>query len=177
MYTVMITIEADFCNPISQDFYDKIIHSLNLNQITCTCGHAGSLIWYGGYFRKVRMADQVILLRVARVFCSACGHTHALLLSSIVPYSQIPLPVQAAIALCYEKKSGYREILAAQSFLDENTISSIIRSYRHHWKERLRSHSLSLLSLSDLVSGCFSFFSRPFMQIKTTLNKLFLLPT
>lgn len=177
MYSVMITIEADFCNPISQDFYDKIIHSLSLNQITCTCGHTGSLIWYGAYSRRVRMADQVILLRVARVFCSSCGHTHALLLSSIVPYSQIPLPVQAAIVQCYESKSGYRGILAAQFFLDENTISSIIRSYRRHWKERLRSHSLSLLSLSDLIDRCFSFFSRPFMQIKTTPNKLFLLPT
>lgn len=135
MYSVMITIEADFCNPISQDFYVKIIHSLSLNQITCTCGHTGSLIWYGAYSRRVRMADQVILLRVARVFCSSCGHTHALLLSSIV------------------------------------------RSYRRHWKERLRSHSLSLLSLSDLIDRCFSFFSRPFMQIKTTPNKLFLLPT
>lgn len=177
MLTVMITIEADFCNPISQEFYDKIIHSLNLNQITCTCGHAASLIWYGSYFRKVRMADQVILLRVARVLCTACGHTHALLLSSIVPYSQIPLPVQAAVAECYEKRSGYREILAGQSFIDENTISSILRSYRRHWKERLLAHSLSLQSFTDLVDSCFSFFSRPFMQIKTTPNKLFLFPT
>lgn len=103
MHSVMITIEVDFDNPVSQDFYNKIIFSLNLSQIPCTCGLAGSLIWYGGYHRKVRMADHIILLRVARVFCTACGHTHALLLSSLVPYSQIPLPVQASVADCYEK--------------------------------------------------------------------------
>lgn len=74
MLSVMITIEVDFDNPISQDFYNKIIFSLNLNQIHCTCGLAGSLIWYGGYYRKVRMADRVIFLRVARVLCTACGH-------------------------------------------------------------------------------------------------------
>lgn len=177
MYITMITIEVDFDNPISQDFYNKVIYSLNLNQISCTCGHASCLIWYGGYSRKVRMADQVILLRIARVFCTSCGHTHALLLSSIVPYSQIPLSVQASVADCYEKKTGYRSILSSQPYMDENTISSIIRSYRRHWKERLRSMTFSLTAFHDLVHGCFDAFSRPFMQIKTTRNKLFLLPT
>lgn len=132
MLSVMITIEVDFDNPISQDFYNKIIFSLNLNQIHCTCGLAGSLIWYGGYYRKVRMADRVIFLRVARVLCTACGHTHALLLSSLVPYSQIPLTIQISIADCFEKRSGYHSILHSQSCMDENTISSIIRSYRKH---------------------------------------------
>ena len=177
MHSVMITIEADFDNPISQDFYNKIIYSLNLNQITCTCGLTGSLIWYGGYHRKVRMADHVILLRVARVFCTACGHSHAILLSSLVPYSQIPFCIQVSIADCYEKKSGYRCILDSQSCIDENTISSIIRSYRKHWQQRLRSFGLSFTSLHDLLRGCFAAFSRPFMQIKTTRNKLFLSPT
>ena len=177
MHYIMITIEVDFDNPVSQDFYNKIIYSLNLRQITCTCGLAGSLIWYGGYHRKLRMADHVILLRVARVFCTACGHTHAILHSSLVPYSQIPLCVQASVAECYERKSGYRSILNSQPCIDENTISSIIRSYRKHWRQRLHSHSLSLAFLRDLIRGCFASFSRPFMQIKTTRNKLFLSPT
>ena len=177
MHSVMITIEVDFDNPVSQDFYNKIIFSLNLSQIPCTCGLAGSLIWYGGYHRKVRMADHIILLRVARVFCTACGHTHALLLSSLVPYSQIPLPVQASVADCYEKKSGYHSILNSRSCIDENTISSIIRSYRKHWQQRIRSHNLSFAMLHNLIRGCFASFSRPFMQIKTTRNKIFLSPT
>lgn len=177
MHSVMITIEVDFDNPVSQDFYNKIIFSLNLNQISCTCGLAGSLIWYGGYHRKVRMPEHVILLRVARVFCTACGHTHALLLSSLVPYSQIPLHVQASVADCYEKKAGYRDILNSQSCIDENTISSVIRSYRKHWQQRIRSLNLSFAVLRDLIRGCFASFSRPFMQIKTTRNKIFLSPT
>ena len=59
----------------------------------------------------------------------------------------------------------------------ENTISSIIRSYRKHWQQRIRSLSLSFLVLRDLLRGCFASFSRPFMQIKTTRNKIFLSPT
>ena len=159
MHSVMITIEVDFDNPVSQDFYNKIIFSLNLSQIPCTCGLAGSLIWYGGYHRKVRMADHIILLRVARVLCTPCGHT------------------QASVADCYEKKSGYHSILNSQSCIDENTISSIIRSYRKHWQQRIRSHNLSFAMLHNLIRGCFASFSRPFMQIKTTRNKIFLSPT
>lgn len=177
MYNAMITIETDFCNPISQELYNKIIFSIDPTQLSCTCGHAGGLVWYGGYTRKVRLPDRVLTLHVSRVLCNACGHSHALLLSSIVPYSQIPLQVQASVAECYEKKCGYHSILDSQSCMDENTISSIIRSYRLNWKERLRSQAIPLRPITDLVRSCFAFFSRPFMQIKTTRNKLFLLPT
>ena len=173
----MITIETEYCNPISQIFYDNVVSSIDLALLPCTCGHSGCLIWYGSYSRKIRQGDSVLLLRVARVFCNSCGHSHAILLSQIVPYSQIPLPVQASIALAYENGSGYREILARQSFIDENTISSILRSYRQHWRERLASGQLRLSSLWDLVRGCFALYSRPFMQIKTTRNKLFPAPT
>lgn len=177
MYIPMITIKTDFCNPISQELYNKIIFSLELSQVSCTCGHSGCLIWYGRYCRKVRLEDQVICLHVSRVFCSVCGHSHAILLSSIVPYSQIPMQVQAAVADCYETKRGYHSILSRQYFIDENTISSIIRSYRLHWRERLRSHTIPLLPPDGLIRSCFAFFSRPFMQIKSTRNKLFVLPT
>ncbi|WP_207720664.1 hypothetical protein, partial [Catenibacillus scindens] len=61
--------------------------------------------------------------------------------------------------------------------LDENHISSLARSYRRHWRDRLRAVPACAASLRDLVRGCFAVFSRQFMQIKTTRNKLFLLPT
>ena len=173
----MITIETGFCNPISQSFYDNTVLALDLNLITCTCGHTGCLVWYGSYTRKLRQEDQVISLRISRVFCSSCHHTHALLLSPIVPYSQIPLKVQAAIAQCYEESSGYRQILEEQSCIDENTVSSIIRSFRRHFRERLRSFSVPLFPPAGLVRSCFACFSRSFMQIKNTRNKLFCPPT
>lgn len=173
----MITIETEICNPISQSFYDNTVFSLDLNLITCTCGHTGCLVWYGSYTRMLRLEDQIIPLKIARVFCNSCHHTHALLLSSIVPYSQIPLELHASIAEAYENGSGYKPILDTQSCIDENTISSIVRSFRLHWRERLRSHSVPLYPLSSLVRSCFAFFARPFMQIKRTCNKLFSPPT
>lgn len=176
-HTTMITFQTEYCNPISQDFYDNTIFSIDLTLLPCTCGRSGCLIWYGSYSRGLRLGDSFLRLRVARVFCTSCGHSHALLLSQIVPYSQIPLPVHAAAAQAYEDASGYRDILACQPLIDENTISSIIRSYRRHWRQRLISAQLCLSPLRQLVRNCFALFSRPFMQIKSTPNKLFLSPT
>ena len=177
MSTLMITIKIENYNLISQEFYNKTIDSLDLNLIPCTCGHSGCLIRYGSYKRKVQLKDEVVSLTIVRVYCTTCGHTHALLLSSLVPYSQIPLDTQMAVIHAYESGLPLENILADQCFVDENNLKSIIRSYRLHWKERLRSAGLAFSEWSSLVIGCFSHFSRQFMQIKTTVNELFLLPT
>ena len=173
----MITIKTENYNHISQDFYNKTIDSLNLALIPCTCGHSGSLIRYGSYKRKIQLKDSIITLTVVRVYCKHCGHTHALLLSSFVPYSQIPLTVHISSVLAYEQNSSVGSVLEEQCCIDENNIRSIIRSYRLHWRERLLSAGLTLFEPALLVTGCFSHFLRQFMQIKTTCNKLFLLPT
>lgn len=121
--------------------------------------------------------DRVLSLSVVRVYCKTCGHTHALLLSSMVPYSQIPLVLHVRLIHAYEHETGFRNILAEQYLVDENNLKSIIRNYRLHWKQRLLSMRLHLPDIPSLISGCFSLFSRQFMQIKSTSNKLFILPT
>lgn len=173
----MITIKTENYNLISQDFYNKTIDSLDLNLIMCTCGHSGCLIRYGSYKRNVQLKDELITLTIVRVYCTACGHTHALLLSSLVPYSQIPLNVQISAIHAYESGHALSHILATQCFIDENNLKAVIRAYRLHWKERLCSAGLAVSEGNSLINGCFSHFSRQFMQIKTTINKLFLLPT
>ena len=177
MSFLMITIKTENYNHISQDFYNKTIDSLDLTLIPCTCGHSGSLIRYGSYKRNIQLKDGIVTLTIARVYCKQCGHTHALLLSSFVPYSQIPLVIHVSALLAYEQKTSFDSVLAVQCCVDENNLKSLIRSYRLHWRERLCSTGLELSDRGSLVAGCFSHFSRQFMQIKTTCNKLFLLPT
>lgn len=173
----MITIETENYNHISQDFYNNTINSIDLSQIPCTCGLLGTLSFYGSYKRKLQLADEILVLTVARVRCSACGHTHALLLSSIVPYSQIPIAVQIDTIVAIENDTPLDAVLSDHCFVDESNLRAIIRSYRLHWKERLLSERISLSPFSILIRRCFSCFSRPFMQIKNTPNNLFYLPT
>ena len=173
----MITIETENYNHISQDFYNNVINSIDLNQIQCTCGLSGSLIFYGSYKRKVQLSDEVLVLTVARVRCSACGHTHALILSSLVPYSQIPAALHFHTIAASEDGTPLDSILSDQCCVDESNLRSIIRSYRLYWRERLLSERISLTPFSLLIRRCFSCFSRSFMQIKNTRNILFSAPT
>ena len=173
----MITIKTENYNLISQDFYNKTIDSLDLNLVSCICGHSGCLIRYGSYRRKIQLTDRIFSLSIVRVYCKVCGHTHALFLSSMIPYSQIPLVLQVRLLQAYEHNTGFQNILAEQYCVDENNLKSIIWNYRLHWKQRLLSMRLHLPDLPSLISACFSFFSRQFMQIKSVSNKLFVLPT
>ena len=96
------------------------------------------------------------------------------------PWSRIPrspLALHVRLIQAYEHETGFRNILEEQYLVDENNLKSIIRNYRLHWKQRLLSMRLHLPDIPSLISGCFSLFSRQFMQIKSTSNKLFILPT
>lgn len=173
----MITVSVDFCKPISQNFYDDVINSLQFHRLTCPCGHSGCLTIHGYYNRTVKTGNSDIRLHVCRVICSQCGGTHALLLSSIVPYSQVSLPDQVSILEHAQSDRDFSSVMDSTPSIDESCVRSVIRRFRWHWEQRLLSEGL-LLSLSmNFIACCFHAFRRQFMQIKSTPNILFLTPT
>lgn len=174
---LMITINTEFCNPISQDSYDKLINSLQFHQLTCTCGHSACLTIHAYYDRKVTSEDHSVKLHICRVKCSYCNKTHALLPTFIVPYSQISFPDQTDIITCYEKFGDYSAIMDRSPSIDESCIRSIIHRYLLHWFQRILSAHLSIATSLSFIQLCFSHFDRPFMQVKRTPNILFLIPT
>ncbi len=176
VHIFMITLLVDNCNPISQDFYDKTIRSLQFHQLTCSCGLSGGLTKHGYYYRRLKVDDDLQQLCICRVICSHCGSTHALLLSSFVPYSQISLPDQVVIISNFENHSSQSALMARNNAIDESNIRSILRQYRRFWQQRLLTARISLWGAS-LSQMCFSFFERQFMQIKRTPNLFFVPPT
>ena len=75
MHTIMITVETENYNHISQDFYNNTINSLDLALIPCTCGHSGCLIHHGVYKRSIQLADTLITLSVIRIYCKEWSYT------------------------------------------------------------------------------------------------------
>ena len=173
----MITLSVDLCNPISQDFYDNTIYNLQFHQLVCSCGHRGTLTIHGYYYRLIKCGDSTISLRICRVICSACGHTHALLLSSIIPYSQVSTSEQISVICHSETDSDFNDIMDNTPSIDESCIRDIIRRFRLHWQQRLLSENLFPISDMTFINSCFSAFDRQFMQVKRTTNILFLIPT
>ncbi len=166
----MITVPVKESNHFSQKFYDQVIAGIQLHMVECTCGKKGCLIRYGHYRRMVKFRSHTVSLSVQRVLCKACHTTHAILLSLIVPYSQIPLEDQQGILRAVDGGESPDPIMERNLLVDENNVKYIIRQYRRHWKQRL--HYLGLTLSDSLPVPCLQAFFRQFMQIHRTRNKL-----
>lgn len=177
IHNTMITIFVRDCNQISQSFYDSVINKVQFHQLTCSCSHSACLSIHGYYNRTVKLPSGAVRLRICRVICSQCGTTHALLLSSMVPYSQVPLSDQQKICNDYEERRNVSMVCESNPSVDENNVKSILRNYRHRWREKLRSLRIRLFPLNVLILSCFSNYSSQFMQIHQRVNILFPYPT
>lgn len=175
MHKVMITVYGWNCNAFSQESYNQMLDSLELQMVTCSCGKSGCLIRYGFYHRMLRFLCVLLHLRIQRVFCKECRRTHAVLPSVIVPYSGIPIHDQQEIIAIHSQGQVPNEVMERNDLIDENNIKHILSQFRKHWKERIA--SLCLDVLEDLTVPCLSNYSMQFMQIHRIRNKLFCLPT
>lgn len=173
----MITLLTDKCNPVSQKSYDDLMESVDPAQLPCSCGRSGSLIRYGSYRRRVKTGGSIYHLKVRRVLCCSCGRSHAVLPSSLVPYSQIPLEDQVAVVRAFEDGTGPSAVLENNPEMDERTPFKLIRIYLTFWRERLMAERIPLRPLAALAHKCLSLFGKQFMQIKNTPNIFFFPPT
>lgn len=170
----MITIFVKENNPLTPNFYNNLINSLQFHNLTCTCGHSACLSIHGYYTRSLKTPEGKVTFRICRVICSCCHRTHALIPSSMVPYSQISVVEQIEIISCHESGEGHDTPMDHNPYIDESNCRYIIRSFLMHWKQRLLSAQISLFKRTTLIHDCFSAFARQFMQIHCTPNILFL---
>lgn len=174
---IMITVSVSESNPVSQKFYDDVMEQIQPVLLPCTCGCSGSLIRYGSYRRHVKTGGTKLSLQIQRVLCRSCGRSHALIPSILVPYSQVPLKDQAAVAEAYENGSSPSAVLKTNPELDERTPFKLIRIYLTFWRERLEAERILLRPLTALSKSCLTLFGKQFMQIKNTQNIFFSPPT
>ena len=170
----MITLLVEENNPLTPNFYNNLISNLQFHQLTCPCGCSGCLSVHGYYNRSIKLPTGKVTFRICRVICEHCGHTHALLLSSMVPYSQFSTTDHVSIINNYNNNTSQHSLMNSNPCIDENCYRYIIRCYRKYWHDKLVSERIPLTSFSHLIKSCFAYFSRQFMQIKNTPNILFL---
>ena len=169
----MITFLDEENNTLSQKSYDLCIFNIQFHQLNCSCGHAGCLHIHGYYTRKVKATTESFRLKICRVKCSVCGKTHAILPSSIVPYSQLQLVCCCQIISDLNNGHNINSVCDCYVDVDENNVKSVIRRYTKYWKERLFSERISLAPIKSLILQCFLHYSMQFLQVHRTVNLLF----
>lgn len=175
--TAMITLLVEENNPLTPNFYNDLISNLQFHQLTCPCGHSACLSVHGYYNRFIKLPLGKLSFRICRVICDVCEHTHSILLSSMVPYSQISLRNHVSIIINYESNLPQENVMNENPSIDENNYRYIIRCYKNHWQEKLLAEHICLSNTVILIESCFSFFSRQFMQIRRAPNILSILTT
>jgi len=175
----MIQICAIYCNHLYQEKYNEFLDSLNFSSLTCSaCGFLGGCGRHAYYTRKIQTKYGKEDIRILRVVCSQCQGTHALLPKWIVPHSHYLVVDQIKMIRAFESGITLRQIISSNPKINIWNLIYIIRQYQHHWKERLLAMKSSVFDdIDQLISYCFTFYKRQFMQIKRTRNLLFLQTT
>ena len=78
---------------ISQIQYNKIISSLNFNNLQCPNCHSNGLTIHAYYDRHVDIFDRNHTIRILRLKCPSCNSTHAVLIEDMVPYSIVSFDI------------------------------------------------------------------------------------
>lgn len=171
----MITLFIEDYNNFSQEIYDELVAKIQIHLLECpSCRQSACCTIHGYYSRNYILQGKSTPLRICRVKCKCCGHTHALIPSFLVPYCQSPVSDQHEIVTSFEEGKSSAEICDENPSIDENTVKSVVRRYKRFWKERLHAEAISLKVLDSLIISCFAFYSMQFMQIRNTTNQLFL---
>lgn len=158
----MLTYKVYDFKSFSQKYYNNCINNINFLSLSCSCGIKGSFIKHGYYTRSIKTPLGLVKLKILRVKCSSCGKTHAVLLSSIVPYSQISLLDQVNIII------NPKDVMENNIFIDESNIAYTKSKYYKFFKEPLASFYIKLQPTIKFIDLCFKHLKRQFMQIRNT---------
>ena len=173
----MISIEETYDVEPTQEHYDDVVNKIPLHKYKCSCGCKGKMVIHGYYTRQINKDSHKTPFKICRLRCKKCKRTHAILLSSMVPYSQVTLKDHLSIILSYEKFQSTTETINNSPLLDEGTINYIIYKYKTFWKPFMINLpikiKLTLDTIAYIVRWSFKHFKRQFLQTKSTINILF----
>lgn len=167
----MILYKSDFINNFNQKIYNLGMFASNFCNSPCPkCQDTGTLSFHGTYPRSLYTDNGKVTIRIQRCRCSACGSTHAVLPSFIIPYSRVSLPDAREIVT--GDSSLCDEIMIRLS-IARTTILETKRKFDIYWKHLV--DNPCSFSFSDLTSSCISSFGLQFLQIRFLF--LSLIPT
>ena len=140
-------------------------------------GKPGHFILWGTYTRSIITgSESTDKVRIQRIRCKDCRHTHAILPEETVPYSAFPAELQTRLIQAYLDKDEEARDALLEKYIDKNSDAChhIEQRYEKKWQELLRKAGASINDpLSVITEKCVTVLERQFMQ--TGPARIFLL--
>lgn len=116
------------------DFYYNFINSLEVSTVACpTCGHHEMIRW-GFYFRRISISGDIYTLKVQRLYCKNCHHSHAVFIADIIPYQMIN--IRSAISVMCGKEY-WEQVLMDNPQMVQSDLYRLKKKY-HQFQERIQ---------------------------------------
>ncbi len=159
----MIVVLRQTVKEISQKIYNQMLKKLNRQKIQCSeCKQFGFNIhsYYDHHF-KIAGQSQKRNVVITQLICPHCGKTHAVLLCTMVPWSQITLEDTIRIIEAKNDEET-RQLMYENEVITVEDVKRIRRVFRREWKERLKGFNINIDD--DLSENCIKWHKRQFMQ-------------
>lgn len=120
-----------------QEWFDQAVGGLMLSDQCCPCcGAKGCMRPHDTYSRYMVTLKEykpvTESLRVPRVKCSSCGHTHALLPEMLLPYSSYSLRFVLSVLEAYFLHIHTVEGLCETYYISHSTLYAFLRLFLSH---------------------------------------------
>ena len=180
----MILLKLSKYNKNFKKCIEKYLKLINFGYIECPHCHSTEIIRWGFYERNVIFFGtnnklESLVIKVQRVRCKSCLHTHALLPFGIIPYKQFSDEVISKVLNDVIVLDNSLEEVSEKYLIDDNTIKSWIKEFKNKHLSRVSilvkcnniKKMYQLFLKNDINKECYLYqYSKCFMQ-----NKLLIL--
>lgn len=133
--------------------YNDFIANLEVKTIKCPNCNLSDMERHGYYKRYINISGKKYYIRILRVRCKICGHTHAVLPHFVIPYLHEPI-------------TNMIELILSNSVDTDDNLYKTIYKIKKKWLPMLNSIMLTFKhSISELVKRCSQVFRMCVMQI------------
>ena len=155
-----------------EEYLEVIRELVHIGALICPfCskeGKPGLFILWGTYIRSI-ITDSKITgkVRIQRIRCKDCRHTHAILPEETVPYSAFPAELQIRLVQAYLDNDEEARDALLEKYIDKDSDAChhIEQRYEKKWQELLRKAGASINDpLSVITEKCVTVLEQQFMQ-------------
>lgn len=170
----MITVYVKNINIQSQKDYDDFINGIDIFLFECPyCHHRGCLIIHGYYERNLITVFGLLRLLVTRCKCKECGHTNAIMPTSIIPYQSLQLEDQISLIEEMETNNEITLVPNKYPYVDINYFYYLYKKFTDKWKQRMISAFMTFEdTVSELIQKSWKHYHCQFLQIHRLINGL-----